>query len=224
MRKITIVLAAVALCGQVFAQGTGKAMKEFKGSSGVLMGPVTAINVEKGEIIVGDSRLIKAGPRDIELFKVGDELVARLHNGELKLHHAGEKKAPEKFKGAGGVFIGTVSGIDMEKNEITIGGHSISVEPEDIAGLKPGDEVSVRVPRKGKAMVRKAGEAEGPVPLNAKSGVVLGSIAGMDTAKGEVTIGVHVVTVDPKDLAGLKIGDPVTVEIREGKASISSAK
>lgn len=62
------------------------------------------------------------------------------------------------------------------------------------------------------------------MPLNAKSGLVLGSIAGMDTAKGEVTIGGHVLTVAPKDLAGLKIGDPVTVEIREGKASISPAK
>lgn len=105
---------------------------------------------------------------------------------------------------------------------ITIGGHRISVEPGDIAGLELGDEVSARVTRKGKALVRKAGKNERPVPLSAKSGVVLGNIAGIDIVKGEVTIGSHVLTVDPKDLAELKIGAPVAMEIKDGKVSISS--
>lgn len=98
MRKIAIVAAAVALCGQAFAQGTGKDVEEFKGLSGVLVGPVTAINAEKGEMIVGDRNLIKAGPEDIARFKVGDELTARLHNGELKFYRPADKKARRSSK------------------------------------------------------------------------------------------------------------------------------
>ena len=66
-------------------------------------------------------------------------------------------------------------------------------------------------------------KVEGPTPFHAKSGVVLGPVSAVNTAKSEITIGNHIIKVDPKDAARLKVGDDVTVRVMKGTTIVETA-
>ncbi len=218
MKKYFILAAAVAvLAGGVFAQEEKAAgPRPFKGQ-GVAMGPISAIDQAKNEITIGND-IIKVKPADIARLKVGDDVTANVMKGKTTVRKAGEKKGPQPFGGYG-VAMGPISAIDAAKNEIVLGDNIIKLSPKDIAALKVGDDVTVNV-KKGKTTVRKAGE---PAPLErfeGSSGVAMGPVSAIDAAKNEIVLGNNIIKLSPKDIAALKVGDDVTISLKNNKCTV----
>jgi hypothetical protein len=176
------------------------------------MGPVFSIDAAKNEIVIGD-HLLKIAAKDIARLKVGEEVTVEVRGKKTVVRKAGDEKPTRVFnpKG-GGVAMGPVSAIDAAKNEIMIGGNVIKVSPKDIARLKVGDEVTAEF-RKGKAVIRKAGEKTPPEPFSGVSGDSSGPIEAIDAARNELVVNNTVFKAAAADLAGLKTGDRVKVTV-----------
>jgi hypothetical protein len=120
---------------------------------GVAMGPVSAIDPAKNEIMIGDN-IIKVSPADIARLKVGDDVTAEFRKGKTTIRKAGEKLPPEPFSGVAGHEMGPVEAVDAAKNELVVNNTIFKVTPADIAGLKAGDRVNVVVSKTGTKVLR----------------------------------------------------------------------
>ena len=141
---------------------------------------------------------------------------------------AGCKKAeqgegPQPFKASSGVAMGPIAAIDAVKNEIIIGDNIIGISPADIARLKVGDEVTVDV-HGDKVTVRKQGDKAAPAPFSGVSGHETGPVEAIDTVKNELVVNAVIFKLKPADIAGLKIGDMVTVTVTGTKTTVTRVK
>ena len=133
---------------------------------------------------------------------------------------AEKAEAPTPFIAKTGVVMGPVLAIDAAKREIIIGEHILKISQKDVARLKVGDEVTVEVNGR-KVKVLKEEDKKSPRLFNTKgSGVAMGPVSAIDAAKNEIMIGESIIKLSPKDIAGLMVGDDVTVEFRNGKTTV----
>lgn len=220
--KASFVFAAIfaVLAGGAFAGENKSGAPEYFRGQGVAMGPVSAIDKVKNEIIIGND-IIKVSPADIARLKVGDDVTVTVRKGKTTVRKADEKKGPQPFEG-NGVALGPISAIDQARNEITLGDNIIKLKPEDIARLKVGDDVTVNV-RKGKATVKKAGEPAELERFEGSSGVATGPISAIDAAKNEIILGKSIIKLSAKEIAGLKVGDDVTVRLKNNKCTLEKS-
>ncbi len=211
-KYILSVIVAGVLTGPGFAQEKAAAPAPFHAKSGVVLGPVAAIDTAKNEIVIGD-HLIKIGRADIARLKVGDEVTVEVNGAKVKVRKEGDKVPPRLFnpKG-GGVAMGPVSSIDPVKNEIMLGDNIIRVSPADIARLKVGDDVTAEF-RKGKTTILKAGEKLPPEPFSGVAGHEMGPVEAVDAARNELVVNNTIFKVTPAEIAGLKAGDRVKVVV-----------
>lgn len=129
-------------------QEAAQAPQPFNAVSGVVMGPVSAIDQAKNEIVIGDN-LITVSPADAARLKVGDEVTVEVHDGKIAVRKAGEKAEPAPFSGLTGHEMGPIEALDAVKNELTVNSTIFKLKPADLAGLKVGDRVKVTVAETG---------------------------------------------------------------------------
>ena len=122
----------------------GEGPQPFKAESGTAMGPISAIDAAKNEIIIGDD-IIAISPADIARLKVGDEVTVEVHGSKVTVKKAGDKVVLAPFSGLSGHVMGPVESIDTVKNELVVNATIFKLKPADIAGLKVGDSVKVTV-------------------------------------------------------------------------------
>ncbi|MEI7529200.1 MAG: hypothetical protein WCK76_09670 [Elusimicrobiota bacterium] len=225
MKKYVLTLLAAGLItGTSFAQEEkAEGPQPFHARSGVVMGPVAAIDAAKNEIIIGDT-ILKVSAKDIARLKVGDDITVGVHGRKVKVTKAEDNKEPELFDPrGGGVAMGPISAIDPAKNQITMGNNMIKISPKDIARLKVGDDVTVEG-RKGRITVRKAGDKIEPEPFNGLTGHSMGPLQAIDSAKNELTVNDTIFKVKPADLAGLNVGDRVKITVTKTGTTVTRLK
>jgi len=220
MKKYILTLAVTGLlAGVVLAQEQKAEGPEPFNGNGVAMGPVSAIDPVKNEIIIGDS-IIKIGAADIAKLKVGDDVTVNVFKGrKTMVRKAGEKPGPQPFKG-NGVAMGPISAVDAVKNEIIIGDNIIKIGAADIARLKVGDDVTVVVGKGKKTSVIKAGDKAEPEAFNGVSGQNIGPVESIDPVKNEIVVAGTIFKVTPEDICGLKAGDRAKVTVNKGRTTV----
>ena len=221
MRKYVFALAVSAvLTGAVLAQEEKAEGREQFVGNGTAMGPISAIDPVKNEIIIGDS-IIKIGAADIARLKVGDDVTVSVFKGrKTTVIKAGDKTGPEPFGGSG-VAMGPISAIDPAKNEIIIGDNIIRIGAADIARLKAGDDVTVNVRKGKKTTVRKAGDKAEPVPFNGVSGENIGPVESIDPVKDEIVVSGTIFKVTLGDINRMSVGDRVKVVVNKGRTKVT---
>ena len=219
MGKFAFAAVFAVLIGTGFAQDkTLEGPRPFKAENGTLLGVVSAADAAKNEIVVS-GWIVKVDGKDAARLKAGDGVTVQVRKGKVAVLKAGESEPPQQFKHKNGMSIGFITAIDAAKNEIVLNDHIFKVSPADIARLKAGDEVTVKV-KKGETIVRKAGESEPPQPFTHKNGMSIGLITAIDAAKNEIVLNDHIFKVTPEDITLLKVGDYVTVTVKKGKSAV----
>lgn len=127
--------------------------KRWEPKSGVLLGPVTAVDAAKNELTVGEGFLVSLGQEEMAGVKIGDEVRIFASKGKNSLEKIGVEKGPKPWVGTG-VAMGPITSVDAKKCELVLGDHIIKVSAEDAAKYKAGDDVTVSV-EKDRAVVSR---------------------------------------------------------------------